>query len=220
LSAPTTSWDLIRGAAAGEAQARAEFLRAYEDVVRGTLAARWRESPLRQELDDAVQDVWVECFKDGGALHGATERAGRGFRPFLFGVTVNVARRREERRRADGGVSELGLESLATTLASLFDRRWARKLVIEARDELLARARRMGADAMRRVELLRLRFFEDLSIKEIAGRWREDPARLHHEYARAREEYKACLRESIRRHDPGNPAEVERELERLVHELA
>lgn len=220
MSAPTTSWDLIRGAAAGDDAARAEFSRVYAGVVRGALGGRWKGSPLAQELDDAVQDVWIECFKEGGALEGATERAGRGFRAFLYGVTLNVARRREERRRDDRGVSGLGLESLATTLASLFDRQWARALVIEARDALLVRARQLGADAVRRVEILRLRFFEDLAIKEIADLWNEDPARLHHQYATARDEFRACLRDSIRRHEPGNPAEVERELERLVKELA
>ena len=63
------------------------------------------------------------------------------------------------------------------------------------------------------------RFFEDLPIREIAARWRENPDRVHREYTKARDEFRSSLRASIRRHDPRNEAEVERELERLLGEL-
>lgn len=219
---PKTSWDLIRSAASGEPEARARFLELYGGIVQRTLEARWTGRALEQEVDDAVQDVWIQCFKPGGALERAMDRADRGFRAFLFGVTLNVARRREERRGAREVhlPSDPQVPSLATTLSSLFDRQWARALVVEARNRLLEQARRLGEDAVRRVELLRLRFFEDLPIREIAARWDEDPDRTHRQYAKAREEFRTSLRASIRRHDPRCEAEVERELERLLGDLA
>ena len=46
-----------------------------------------------------------------------------------------------------------------------------------------------------------------------------DAARLHHDYAKAREEFRRSLRAVISRHDPGNAQHVERELEQLVQDL-
>jgi RNA polymerase sigma-70 factor (ECF subfamily) len=66
---------VIRAAAAGSAADREELARRYLGVVRAYLAARWRGSPLRDDLDDATQDVFVECFRAGGALfHAETKR--------------------------------------------------------------------------------------------------------------------------------------------------
>src|SRR5437870_13493007 len=90
----STCWTLTRGAAAGDAADRDAFGRRYAPVVRAYLAARWRHTPLRQHLDDAVQDVFLACFRAGGALDRAD--ADRGdFRPFLYGVARNVALRYE-----------------------------------------------------------------------------------------------------------------------------
>ena len=86
------------------------------------------------------------------------------------------------------------------------------------------RLRLLGAglaqEALRRVELLELRFGSDLPIRAIAERWKEDPAHLHYEYARARDEYHACLRDVIRFHHPDSEAHVEAELERALAELS
>src|SRR4051794_16007086 len=93
----STCWTLIRGAAAGDAAARDAFARHYAPAVRAYLAARWRGSPLLADLDDAAQDVFLACFRDGGALDRAD--AGRGgFRPFLYGVARNVGLHYEQRR--------------------------------------------------------------------------------------------------------------------------
>src|SRR5262245_30279972 len=97
MSAPdSTCWTVIHAAATGSTGDRDEFVRHYGPVTRAYLAARWRSSPCLQELDDAVQEVFVECFKEGGVLDRA-ER-GRGFRPFLYGVVLHVARRFETQR--------------------------------------------------------------------------------------------------------------------------
>jgi RNA polymerase sigma-70 factor (ECF subfamily) len=55
MSGPqSTCWTLIRAAAGGSAREREEFARRYVPVLRAYLAARWRGSPLLQDLDDAV----------------------------------------------------------------------------------------------------------------------------------------------------------------------
>ena len=87
-----TCWTLIQGAAAGEAKDRETFALLYEPVLRAYLGARWKHSPLLREMDDVVQDVFIECFKQGGALAGAGRRTRSGaFRAFLHGVVRNVA---------------------------------------------------------------------------------------------------------------------------------
>jgi RNA polymerase sigma-70 factor (ECF subfamily) len=69
------------------------------------------------------------------------------------------------------------------------------------------------------VELLRARFHEGLPIRDIARRWGTDAAALHHEYAKARQEFKAALLEVVAFHHPGSPTEVEQECANLLAHL-
>jgi RNA polymerase sigma factor (sigma-70 family) len=217
----TTCWTVIHDAAAGDVEARAQFARRYGPVVRTYLAARWQSSPYLRELDDAVQEVFVECFKRGGALERVDEN--RGFRPFLYGVARNVALRIESqlgRQRKAGGE---GLSSVADdepSLARTFDRAWAKELMRQAAQLQEERARRGGDAAVRRVELLRLRFHESLPIRAIAERWAMDAKLLHHEYAKARQEFKAALVHIVTLHHFGTPAEFEQECANLLELLA
>jgi len=214
----STCWTLIEGAANGNADDRETFARLYEPIVRAYLGARWRETTLLGELDDAVQDVFFECFKEQGALGKAEPGGGKGgFRAFLHKVTQHVARRVEQKRssrreqQAETGM-ELGeLRGEDPHLSRVFDEAWMLSLLDQAvaRSEALARAE--GDAAVRRVDLLRLRFSDDLPIREIARRWEVPAAELHHDYAKAREEFKRALREVIAFHNPLNPAELEEE---------
>jgi hypothetical protein len=70
------------------------------------------------------------------------------------------------------------------------------------------------------VELLRLRFEENRPIREIARLWNIDPAKLHHAYAMARQEYKAALLEVVAFHRPGSPRELEEEAASLLRVLS
>jgi RNA polymerase sigma-70 factor (ECF subfamily) len=219
----STCWTVIEAAAAGSAEDRAEFARRYGSVVRAYLASRWRGSPCLQELDDAVQDVFVECFKRDGMLERAERGRPGGFHAFLYGVVRNVARRAEERRlrsaKREQPLAEADLNQIegdAPDLARAFDRAWARAILREAARRQQAHARAAGEAACQRVELLRLRFQEGLPIREIAARWQLDPAALHHEYARARQEFKAALLEVVAFHHPTTPAELERECANLL----
>ncbi len=208
----TTCWTVIRGAAAGGVDQRTEFARRYESVIRAYFCARWRGSGLTRELDDAVQDVFVECFR------GALDRADpdRPFRAFLYGITRNVARRIEHDRRRAGLRLESGFElpSVERSLSEIFDEAWARALMRQA--AVVQRLRAGDERAKRRIRLLRLRIQEGLPIRRIAERWDADPVKLHREYALARTEFRRALELVVAEHHPGPPGEIERECARLV----
>jgi RNA polymerase sigma-70 factor (ECF subfamily) len=191
--------------------------------VSAYLGERWRLSPLLQELEDAAQEVFLACFQPGGFLQRADpERAG-GFRAYLYGLTRHVALRFEERgTREQRRACAIDLDVLpddAPDLARAFDRAWARTLLREAAGRQEERARQTGAAALRRVELLRLRFHDGLPIRDIARRWDEDASRVHHDYAKARDEFQEALREVVTFHHPGTAAEVERTCAELLQFL-
>jgi RNA polymerase sigma-70 factor (ECF subfamily) len=217
----TTCWTVIRAAAAGEPREREEFARRYASVIRAGLGARWRGTPLIDSLEDAAQEVFLDCFREGGALERVEPGRGGGFRAFLYGVVRNVARRFERDRGRQGLPLDAAADPPAPdrSLSDAFDRAWARALVRQAGERQAALARDKGAQARRRVDLLRLRFEEGLPVREIAARWNEDPSRVHHEYARARREYRAALLDVVREHCPGEDDDVERECERVLASL-
>jgi RNA polymerase sigma-70 factor (ECF subfamily) len=216
----STCWTVIEGAAAGRVADREHFAQRYGPVVRAYLAARWRTSPGAEDLDDAVQEVFVECFKHGGVLERADRERAGGFRPFLYGVVRNIALRLEtDRARQRQKSGELDLDQLPAddeSLARDFDRAWARSLLREAARRQAELAASTGEEAVRRVELLCLHFEDGLPIRDIARRWQTDAARLHHEYARARVEFKAALRDVMAFHHPGSAAEVEQACAELL----
>jgi RNA polymerase sigma-70 factor (ECF subfamily) len=167
----------------------------------------------------------VECFKQGDALERAERGRAVGFRPFLFGIARNVALRLERKRgrpREQSPVDDLCLEAVADDDPGAwraFERAWATALVREAAQLQEQQAQRKGLEAYRRVELLHLRFYESLPIREIAHRWKADAAALHHEYAKARREFKAALLQVVAFHHPGSPIDVEGEGANLLATL-
>ena len=218
----STWWTMVRGAAAGDAAARAAFAERYLPAVRAYLSARWRSGPLAGEIEDATQEVFVECFRDGGALARVEPSRAGGFRGYLYGVVRNVALRAEDRRGHPPPLPlpEGELDSGDSSLSRDFDRAWAHGVMREAAARQTARAAKEGEAALRRVDLLRLRFQDGLPIREIAARWSADPAWVHHEYARARTEFRAALLEVVAEQHGGTPSEVERESAALLDLLA
>jgi DNA-directed RNA polymerase specialized sigma24 family protein len=206
--ADATCWTLIGAAAGGDAAARGDFARRYEPLARDYFVARWRTSPLRAAVDDAVQEAFVECLKPGGVLNKAAASPPDGFRPYLFGVLRNIARRVEEARGLLPEVPDDHPDD-GTGPSKAFEKAWARSLLREAarvQAEMAAGDER----ATRRVELLRLRFQDVLPIRDIAGRWGEDAAKLHHEYATARDEFRVALARVVAFHTPAaTPAQVD-----------
>jgi RNA polymerase sigma-70 factor (ECF subfamily) len=217
-----TCWTVIRGAAAGNDRDREEFARRYAPVVRAYLGNRWGSSPYLGEIDDALQEVFVECFKPDGVLARADPARSGGFRPFFFGVVRNVALRVERsdaRRRVRLSDSSLDPDRFPGDEegpSRVFDRAWALTVVEEAGERQAQLALEGDERARRRVELLRLRFREGLPIREIAESWSVPAAQVHKEYARAREDFLAALREVVAFHHPGCPGEVDRECARLL----
>jgi RNA polymerase sigma-70 factor (ECF subfamily) len=213
---------VLRDAAAGARAAGEAFAGRYETPVRAYLAARWNGTPLAQELEDAVQEVFVECLRQGGGLQTVRPDRPGGFRAFLYGLVRNVALRFEQRRahalarRAPGPFEADALPARDDTLSRTFDRAWARAVMREAAARQAERADALGPAARRRVELLRLRFHEGLPIRDVARLWGEDPAALHREYARARAEFKAALLDVMGFYHPGSPAQAERECAGLL----
>ncbi|MHC4941160.1 MAG: RNA polymerase sigma factor [Planctomycetota bacterium] len=215
----STRWTIIRGAAAGNPSDRAEFARRYASIIRSYLGARWKGGPLTAEIDDAAQEVFVQCFRAEGPLERAEPERPGGFRGYLYGIVRNVARGFERRRRKQAPAVELdAIEARDEPLSRVFDRAWAAALLRRAAQRQ-AQDARGDERAQRRVELLQLRFGQDLPIRDIAKRWGVDAAPLHEEYRRARREYLAALRVIVADENPGTPAQVEAECERLLDYL-
>lgn len=192
---------MIDRAAQGDAQARTAFARVYMEVVRRTLQARWRGGSLEQSVEDAVQDVFLDCLKQRGALTRVEAGRRGGFGAFLHGVVANIARR-YERSRVRHGARQMSLEidvsDRAPSVARAFDQAWLQHLLGLA----VAKLRNAAADdeAHERLELLSLRFGDGLPVRDIAARWQRDPAELHVAYARARREFGRALRDVLREH--------------------
>ena len=217
-----TCWTLIKAAADDDIEARSVFARSYLHVVRSYLSARWKESPCNGDIDDAVQEVFVECFRTDGVLASADPERRGGFHKYLLGTVRNVAARRE-RQRARQWKRQVGesfhperMENDDTRLSQVFDRAWARSIMLEAAEEQRVMAERKGASALWRLEILRLRFHEELPIREIAGHFGMEASVVHHEYAQARKEFKEALRKIVFFHHPAGSEEVERECARLL----
>jgi RNA polymerase sigma-70 factor (ECF subfamily) len=219
-----TCWTLILSAGAGDQTARTSFTQRYLPIVRGYLAARWRGTASIGDLDDAVQEVFVECLRTGGALVRAAPGRGAGFRAFLYGVVQKTALHFERARarrgqRAKSGIELDGIASQDDSWATIFDRTWARAVMREAADLQVTQAKGKGDAAVRRAELLRLRFHDGLPIREIARLWAVDAARVHHEYAKAREEFATALRLVVADHHAGPQRALEAECGRLLSML-
>lgn len=209
---------MLDAAVAGSREARARFAERYEPLIRAYLVARWKYPPLLYEIDDAVQEVFIECLRAGGILEKAEPNRPGGFRAFLYGLVRNVARRVEARRRPANS-AEIEPEVIPSdeeTFSRVFDRAWAKSVMREAAQRQKVAAGVLGEAAQKRVELLRLRFQEDLPIRDIAERWNADPVHLHREYAKARDEFRAALKEVLASfHGVGGEA-LERECTELL----
>jgi len=162
------------------------------------------------DLDDAIQEAFVECIRAGGILDRVEIDRPGGFRAFLFGAVRNVALRFEERHarlriRQAGSDVDLGeLSGREDSLSKVFDRALASAIMREAAEYQATVAARSGDAALRRVDLLKLRFQEGLPIREIAMLWGVDAADLHRQFARARKEFREALREVVALHLPAS----------------
>jgi len=218
----TTCWTLVQGAARGVENDVDTFVRLYAPVVRSYLTERWRSSSHRADLEDAMQEVFMECFREGGVLDRVDAESLGSFRAFLLGVTRNVSRRFETknaRKKEIQPSTEFDPDEVSADeerLSMVFDRSWAKALLREAGNRQVERARILGEDAEKRVELLRLRFQEGKTLREIARDWNVDHSRLRKQNARALQEFEEALREVIGFHYPNATAEAEKEMAAIL----
>jgi RNA polymerase sigma-70 factor (ECF subfamily) len=218
----STCWTLIEGAAKGNATDRESFAVRYGPAVRAYLDARWQGSPLLADAEDALQEVFLECFRDGGVLGRVLADRPHRFRGFLHGVSRNVASRWEERRAKRrpeplACPEELAGDHDCGNPDRAYDRAWARTIMLIATERLEDMARNGSPALRRRVDLLRLRFSEGLPIRAIAARWGISPRRAHKDYTYAREAFREKLLEVVAWHMPGEDiAKVEEECRLLL----
>ena len=220
-----TCWTLIDGAAAGDKAARDLFVERYLPAVRAYLHARWHDRPYATAIDDAQQEVFLQCFRDGGVLARADKDRAGGFRAFLYGVVQRIAQAfesrlaREWRRKSPGTFHPERVEADEASLSKVFDRSWAEAVIGEAGELHEARARERGGDSARSVELLRLRFQQGMPIRDIARLWGEPAEQVHRAYARARAEFRAALRDVLGLHERCPDDQLERECNRVLELL-
>ena len=164
----STCWILIDGATRGDAKARDEFVRRYAPALRAYLLARWGDSPHAADVDDATQEVLLDCFRTDGALERFDPARGVSFRAFLYGIARNVALRFERgraRKREVSGSRASDLAADETSLSRVFDRAYATGIVREAvrvhrdREPRYGQVSRRARQIPRRDPELRLRLF-------------------------------------------------------------
>jgi RNA polymerase sigma-70 factor (ECF subfamily) len=218
-----TCWTLIQSASAGSEVAREQFAERYLGIVRLYLAHRWHGTDMLSELDDAIQEVFLELFREGGVLDAVRERRPDSFRGFLYGVSRNVARRREEevarrhRRHPAVAIDPERHEAEEASQSRVFDRAWAQAIFRQAGELQRERAEAADASARNRVRILELRHQENMPIREIAMRWGQEAAVLHKEYAKARVEFKTALLNVLSFHYPGlTDAELQEKCLQLI----
>jgi len=211
---------MISAAARGDDAARATFSRDYGGTVRRYLEQRWAGRPMEEQVEDAVQEVFVECLKPGGVLERADAERG-DFRGFLYGVTRNVARGLEKRLVERGRIRPeesgwlLQIADDEAGQATLFDRGWAQTLVEQATRMHRQRSLADGEDGVRRIELLERRFGNDEAPRDIAEDWGVAAQDVHNQYRKARIEFFRCLRDVVAAHAaPG--ANLDAECRRLL----
>jgi RNA polymerase sigma factor (sigma-70 family) len=218
----STCWTLVEHAARGDRAAREEFGRRYLPVVRAYLHARWSGRLSAEELEDAVQDVFVAFLSEDGVFERLNPGREEAFRPLLYAVVRNMALRVEQARlrKLDAPRTETfhadANPASEDSLSRVFDRAWAETIMREAVALQEQRARMRGAGALRRFELLRLTFDERLKMPEIAARWELEPDFLHKELARGKAEFKEALQSIVGFHHQGSPELVERECRELL----
>ena len=216
----STHWSVVIGAADGSVPARDRFCRTYGPVIGRYLAARWRLPKNHDQVAEATQEVFLECFKEHGALGRVDPE--RSFRAFLYGVTSNTAavlERRSRRSSRDHAIPEFDpdrVEQDEKTLSQVFDRALAQTFGREAR-ELFAERSARNDPARRRARCLEARYQRGLPPREIARELDVAVERVYEMLHQAKAEYRSALLDVVGHHHPGA---TKVDLERLCAELA
>lgn len=192
------SWQEALAAARGDAAARAVFWLHHVRRIHAWLWLRWRHGTLRSSIDDATQEVYLECFRPGGAFaHFDPARAHHGVLPFLHAVVRNVAqrfersRRRERAHQIDYAVEHTTFADAPLTTSG--DATIDRERLAAALDHLDDGDPEPGGPHSLRT-FVRLHFEEGRPVREIARAWQAPPTLVHELRRRACRRLRACLR--------------------------
>ena len=157
---------------------------------------RWRKTPLQAEVDDAVQDTFVECMRQDGPLERAEEDRG-DFRGYLFGVVASRGLSTSKNARAAGRTTMQTRTSprskaATRTVSAVFDRQWAHTLMREAGDLMRVRA----AASSPRCEAASRTYCacdSPRSCRSVRSQFNGsmEPDAVHRAYAKAREEFRS-----------------------------
>jgi DNA-directed RNA polymerase specialized sigma24 family protein len=107
------------------------------------------------------------------------------------------------------------LQARESSLSALFDGEWARS-VLRLAGERQRELAREDPGARMRVEVLTLRFGRGMAIHDIAAAWDVDAEVLHRAYARAREEFRACLRAVVAQQAVRSEVDLDDEVGRIL----
>lgn len=199
-----TSWTLVARAAGGDSDSREAFARIYGPVIAAYLAARWRVALGADEVQDAMNEVFLQCFKQGGALGRVEDRREGGFRAYLYGITRNVAGtlRQAHRKEASGESAIAGAPSDEQTMSQVFDRAYAVALTREAR-YVMAMNAATDLGASQRLRALELMYEEGMPSREVAQRLGIEPSAVYPLLTRARKDFKVALLQVMAENHPG-----------------
>lgn len=218
----STSWSIVLGAAAGQPSERERFSRTYGPVIKSYLAARWRVPFDDPEVDDGMQEVFMQIWKPDGALRSVDPSRAGGFRAFLFGIVRNVAlmieRSDRRRRRRVATESALGGEPVVSkgpTSSEVFDRAFVEAIAREARGRVVQRLAAKGA-SIDHARVLEMRYADGLPPREIAARLEVPVEAIYEGLRRAKAEYREAVLDVLAFHQPGaSRAELEERFSEL-----
>lgn len=167
---------LRRAVLAGDEEAwRVWYLEVFDDLDR---FVSWRTGGRRDQADEIVQETWLVAV-----------RQMRSFRPqdgsflaWLRGIAANV--RRNQLR------SEQRLSQRLASDGSELDDAACREPITndQERNEQIAAA--FDGLSERQENVLRAKYFDGLSVAEIAGAWNESPKAIESLLSRARDAFR------------------------------
>lgn len=187
-------------------------------MVRIELAAQLRRAVDDPDVEDAVQEVLLECLKAGGALERASEAKCTRFRAYLGGITRNVGLRHLRVRKNQPSAleeTEFVSDSSPDVEANL-NAAWSQAVLGEAM-ALLVRESCLAETARLRLRVLQLRHQEGLKAAQVAEMLGISATRVHHLTSEAKNEYRLALLSVVSQQNPGlGRAEIEAECVALL----
>lgn len=157
------------------------------------VAAARRYSPLADQIDDIVQQVYVEFVT--GALQGKWNME-KNVGPLLFQIAKRRAQNvfREMRKKQNGNIDNLADHLISADIHQNENLEW-----IEQKIETLHRCLEKLPSESRSV--IEQHYFEDVSIKNLARQLRKTPETLHRFFSRIREKLRDCIKTSLNKNN-------------------